>query len=130
MNAKFVSITHSATIADFEKFNKHFKILALTPDEEAALVAEAENWVLSCVQETKVSHDEFGDYALNTKQSDTRLTDFHGFIIIKDRRIDGVVNENGIIKPNKPFVDKWDSWESRAVYYYTDTYTLKKQPKK
>ena len=125
MNGKFVSVTGNAAVADFTKFKKHFKYLTLTPEEEGALIAKAARWELYCTVDTEVSHDEFGDYALDTKYDTTRLTDFSGEIIVKDGRIVGVINSYGIIKPNKKLVFQSESWESRAVYYYTHTFTLR-----
>ncbi len=125
MNAKFVSVIGNPAVADFKRFNKHFKYLTLTPEQEIALTEKAARWELYCTIDTEVSHDEFGDYALDTKYDTTRLTDFHGEIIVKDGRIVGVINSYGIIKPNQKLVYQSESWESRAVYYYTHTFTLR-----
>lgn len=125
MNAKFVSVIGNPMVADFTRFKKHFKYLTLTPDEEASLAEKAARWELYCTIDTDVSHDEYGDYSLDTKYDTTRLTDFHGEIIVKDGRIVGVINSYGIIKPNQKLVCQSESWESRAVYYYTRTFTLR-----
>ena len=125
MNAKFVSVIGNPAVADFTRFNKHFKYLTLTPEQESALTEKAARWELYCTIDTEVSHDEFGDYDLDTKYDTTRLTDFHGEIIVKDGRIVGVINSYGIIKPNQKLVRQSESWESRAVYYYTHTFTLR-----
>ena len=125
MRAKFVTIIGNAMVADYTMFNKHFKYLSLTPEEEQAVIAEAEKWAVLCEIETDVSYDEFGDYSLDTKKDITRLTDSYGDVIVRDGKIWGVVvNNHGIVKKGGKLVDKWDDWESRAVYYYTHTYSL------
>lgn len=126
MNGKFVKIIGNKMIADYTAHKKHFKYLTPTPEEETALVAEAKKWAVYHIEETKVSHDEFGDYNIDTKHHTTRLDDYHGDIIIKDGRVWGVVSEYRLIKRGETLVEKSDSWESRAVYYYTDRYTIVK----
>ncbi len=125
MRAKFVTIIGNAMVADYTMFNKHFKYLDFTLEEEQALIAEAEKWAVLREIETNVSYDEFGDYSLDTKKDITRLTDYYGDVIVRDGKIWGViVNNHGIVKKGGKLVDKWDRWESRAVYYYTHTYSL------
>ena len=124
MNGRFVKMTGNPAVADYTKDKKHFKYLTPTPDEEAALVAEAIKWMVYSVQQTKVSYDEFGDYNLETKYYRTRLDDYHGDIIIDNGKVWGVVNSSRIIKRGQELVEKFDSWESRAVYYYTTKYSI------
>ena len=124
MNGRFIEIIGNPAIASYTKHKKHFKYMTLTAEEEAALVAEAGRWAVYHIRETKVSYDEYGDYGPDTENWTTVLTDFYGDIIIKDKKVYGVVNDSRIIKRGNKLVEKSERWESRAVYYHTDTYSI------
>lgn len=129
MNAKFVTQVGSSAIASFTKDKKHFKYLEPTAQAQLTLEEEAAKWELYSVTEVEVSHDEYGGYALDTQYSTTRLTDFYGEIIVRDGKIVGVIHSYGIIKLDKKVVSQSESWESRAVKYYTRTFTLRRVTK-
>ena len=126
MNGKFVKMISNSAIASFTEHKKHFKYIEPTPQEQLALEAEAEKWELYSVTDVDVSHEEYGEYSLDTQYSTTRLTDFYGNIIVRDSKIVGIIHSRGIIKPNQRIVSKSESWESRAVKYYTYTFTLRR----
>ena len=46
MKGRFVTIIGNPAIADYTLHKKHFKYLTLSPEEEAALVSEAQKWAV------------------------------------------------------------------------------------
>ena len=123
MNGRFVTMAGNPAVASYTKHKKHFTYLTLTPEQESALVAEAEKWAVKRVAVTKASHDEYGDHT-DTETSLTRLTDFHGDIVVRNGKIHAAVNDHGIIRKDRAVVTKLERWESRSVEYITYTFTL------